>query len=412
MRGTLYIFFVGLIQSPFKPNSKYVLAFQKLIGASFLIQEAHRYQYKTILSRIKDFLNSPILTNREKLVSNCIVYDVNDYSKQNRLDYLKNYNVQYSNSQFVSADSLLVFKSNFHKISVISLLIPVVVVQLVLGLFIKDKSGISSVLQNMLVNSNFLSSIDSKSVSNIVLFSIYDTNSAFLSLCLMRKRLHVTNITSEVPLYKWNKITICNTLHVCSNYQLAELKQIPTLIYDKVELGMPEKSYLVKHLYESKASVNSKQIGFISTGGWVRNKLGHLNQGTDIEKNEAKILYDLNEILIEHSNIQLIIYPHPRELTYFSSIEDLINHYKQFLPRINFQIQPTKQANNELFNETKLAICYLSTIIFERAYFKRASAIVYFKDDIFPVKFEDEYLTIIDSKEKLNQLINKTYLAN
>lgn len=411
MRTVFYVFFVGLVQSLFKLNSKCSLAFKKLIGTSFLIQETHRYQYKTILSRIKDFLNSPILAKNIAIKSNYIVYDVNDYSKQNRLDYLKNYNVIYSNLQFISAESLLGFKTNWHKILMILSIIPIVLVQLLLGLFIKDKSGISSVLQNILITSNFLNILDSKSVSKLFIFSIYDTNSAFLSLSLMRNGFNVVNISSEVPLYKWNKIVICNTLHVCSSYQLAELNHIPTLIYDKVKLGMPEKSYMVKDLYVNEPSPINNQLGFISTGGWVRNKLGHVDQGTNIESNEAQILLDLNEILHNCNSIKLIIYPHPRELTYYSNIEDLTQHYKQFLPNINFEIKQKGTPNNELFDETQLAICYLSTIIFERAYFKRKSAIVYFKDDIFPVDFKDDYLAIINSREELNQLIFNTYQA-
>ncbi len=412
MRRVFGIFFIGLFQSLFNSSTKYALAFRKQIGTSFLIQEAHRYQYKTILSRIKDFLKAPIVANEKKIKSDFIVLDVNNFSKQNRLEYLENYSKTYSNLYFVSTESLMVFRSISHKFLVIISVLPIIIVQLILGLFLKDKSGLSSLLHNCLINSNLLNSIDSSSTPSFFIFSIYDTNSAFLSLCLMNNGFHVTNITSEVPLYKWNKIAICHTLHVCSKYQLAELKHISTLMYNKVELGMPEKSYAVKQLYTNQEGKDTHQLGFISTGGWVRNKLGHINQGTSIEENEAKILADLNEILSTNSFIKLIIYPHPRELTYYSSIEELVKHYNHFLPTTNFEIKQTEKATNELFDETKLSICYLSTIIFERAYFKRASAIVYFKDDIFPVVFEDEYLYMIDSKEKLKQLIIKTYQTN
>ena len=246
-------------------------------------------------------------------------------------------------------------------------------------------------------------------LTEFVMFSAYDTNSAFLSVNLQKCGVHVTTVTSEVPLYKWNTILVTDTLHVCSAYQVEEVKHLPGIIYKTLETGAPEKYFEVKTLYNEPLAPNNK-LGFISTGGWVRKRLGHIDQGIDIEYFERKILMDLNAIIREAKYIKLIIYPHPREANYFKgSREELIAFYRNMLPDIDFDINFSGEPTNKLFDECYLAVCFMSTSIFERLHAKRKSAVAYFKEHIFPVHFVSEYLNFVSNEQELAQLIYKNY---
>ena len=222
--------------------------------------------------------------------------------------------------------------------------------------------------------------------------------------------MFVSAVTSEVPLYKWNKIIVADHLIICSEYQKNELEKFKkTIKYQSYQLAEPEVYYEVKNLYTSEQQY-SNNLGFLSTGGWVRNRLGHINQGIDIELNENTILKDLNDILKTNRHINLIVYPHPREAKYFdNNKQKLFEFYKSKLPDIDFEMNTSEKPSNQLFNETYLSICYMTTIIFERLHSRRKSAIIYFKEEFFPLEFNSNFLSFIKDKKSLNDLIVETY---
>jgi hypothetical protein len=158
------------------------------------------------------------------------------------------------------------------------------------------------------------------------MFGIYDTNSAFLSYCLMKNSSCVHQITSEVPIYKWNKIIVTNELILCSEYQFAEIEAFKqTVVFDTFKLFGPELYYKVSDLYEKPAQKNNK-IAFYSTGGWVRKKLGNIDQGVDIEFFEEKFGDYIDRIEVEekgahygsenHSTKKLVL------KFYFNDVDD------------------------------------------------------------------------------------------
>jgi len=244
----------------------------------------------------------------------------------------------------------------------------------------------------------------------VYMFGIYDTNSAFLSYSLMKNNSYVHQITSEVPIYKWNKILITNELILCSDYQFVEIEAFKkTVLFDTCKLFGPELYYKVADLYQLPAVVNNR-IAFYSTGGSVRNKLGNIDQGFDIEFFEEKILKDIDECLSDFKALELIIYPHPREKVFFNhSIELLYKHYEKFLPNCKFTIKTENILTDEFFNECYLAICFISTVMFERVHAKRQSVFMYHNEKEFPLKHNVDYLHFINSKNELKMIINKCY---
>ena len=404
------IYFFSLINYCFARSNKYGLAITKLCGTSFNIQEKNRYKFKIVLSGIKQIYFAPIKPIPFLCEDKDIIYDLTPQSETTRLNYIKEISVKKTELCFVAGSELASYETRLKKIVFLILSLPIQLSVLVLGIIKRDKSGINSILSNLLIASNLLKICKKSHTKNIILFCIYDTNSVFLTVCLQAINVFVSSVTSEVPLYKWNKIIVTDHLIICSEYQKIELETFKkTIKYKSYQLAEPEVYYEVKNLYTSDQQY-STNLGFLSTGGWVRNRLGHINQGIDIELNENTILKDLNDILKVNSHINLIIYPHPREVKYFdNNHHKLVEFYKSKLPDIDFEINTSQKPSNQLFNETYLSICYMSTIIFERLYSRRKAAIVYFKEDFFPLEFNSNFLSFIKDKKSLNNLIVKTY---
>jgi len=406
-------YFKGMFFYLIRENNSASLSYQKLFNSSFNLPEKYRYSYKSVLSELRKVIcisvNFDITERSETTNKFSIVYDLSDVSKKERINYLRFYGID-NNLVFVASDELVYFNSFGHKVWFLFVTFPIQIQLLILGFFKKDISGLSFVLKNLLITFNFLRYCKHQKIKDVYMFGIYDTNSAFLSYCLMKNSSYVHQITSEVPIYKWNKIIVTNKLILCSEYQFAEIEAFKqTLVFDTFKLFGPELYYKVSDLYEKPAKKNNK-VAFYSTGGWVRKKIGNIDQGVDIEFFEEKILKDIDDCLSEYKDLELIIYPHPREKAFFNfSYKHLYEYYLKFLPNCKFSIKIDDIITNEFFNECYLAICFISTVIFERVHAKRQSVLMYQNEKEFPLKNNVDYLHFINSKEGLNTIIKKCY---
>lgn len=406
-------YFKGMFFYLIGENNSVSLSYQKLFNCSFNLPEKFRYSYKSVLSELRKVIcisvNYDINQQSETNNKSSIVYDLSDVSKKERINYLRFYGID-NNLVFVASDEIVYFNSFGHKVWFLFVTFPIQIQLLILGLFKKDISGLSFVLKNLLITFNFLRFCKCEKIKDVYMFGIYDTNSAFLSYSLMKNNIYVHQITSEVPIYKWNKIIITNELILCSDYQFVEIEAFKkTVVYDTCKLFGPELYYKVSDLYKIPALKN-KKVAFYSTGGWVRKKLGNIDQGVDIVFFEEKILKDIDECLSEYKDLELIIYPHPREKTFFNfSYKYLYEYYLKFLPNCKFSIKIDDIITNEFFNECYLAICFISTVIFERVHAKRESVLMYQNEKEFPLKNNVDYLHFINSKDELNTIIKKCY---
>lgn len=409
LTNILPAYFAGAFGSFFGLKTAPALAFRKLSSTSFESREKDRYAYRSVISGIRRIFNFPVRGQRKTFNSNTLIYDIDPAAGADRTAFLR-YNDVKEPLDVLTADDLLHYDSSTDKLFFILASLPVQLHLLVFGLFKKDRSGLNALLKNLLICRNMLRmNVDFRKL-HFYMFSIYDANSAFLSYCLMEKGTMVSQVTSEVPLYKWNHIILTDELILCSAYQQLELAALKeTLRYKSVKLFSPESFYKIAHLYTQEQPKN-KSVGFYSTGGWVRTKLGHIDQGTDLEKNEAKILSDLDAILKEKKELSLIVYPHPREWDYARKNNmDLFDHYRTLIPSASFRLQEPGVAGNTLFDDTYVAVCYMTTLIFERAHAGRRSVIAYYKEKGFPLAKSSGALMIVGDKSELRQAIATAY---
>lgn len=398
-------YFAGALGNILVPKSVAAIAYRKLRSVSFDVPEKYRYAYKTLLSGMRQLLAFPIRKPAVVRVP-VVIYDVAPDTFDMRREYLRFYGIT-EEMDFLPAQAMQHFVSRADRLAFMFLTIPMQLHVLIIGLFRQERSGLSSILRNCLLARNML--LSGKSIKHLYVFSIYDTNSAFLSSCAMRRGIFVSQITSEVPLYKWNRELVTNELILGIDYQRLEAERFrETMQYDRVVLFGPETYYQIAERYEHGPEKN-KRIGFYSTGGWVRNRLGHLDQGTAMEDSESRLLADLNTILAGRSDIELVVYPHPRERAFCETESGLHQHYRNYLPDISFSIHQGTQPSNTLFDDVYLAVCYMTTLIFERAHAGRKSAIAYFRETDFPLARHFSHLEFTENREELRHLIERTY---
>ena len=261
-------YFKGMFFYVIGETNRASLSYQKLFNSSFNLPEKYRYSYKSVLSELRKVVNIPVKLDRNELTesihNSSIVYDLSDVSKKERIHYLRFYGIE-NELVFVTSQELIYFSSFGHKVWFLFVTISIQIQLLVLGLFKKDISGLSFVLKNILITSNFLRLSKRQKIKDVYMFGIYDTNSAFLSYSLMENNRFVHQITSEVPIYKWNRIIVTNELILCSDYQFTEIEAFKkTVEYDTCKLFGPELYYKVADLYQLPAVKNNK-VAFYST---------------------------------------------------------------------------------------------------------------------------------------------------
>jgi hypothetical protein len=73
----------------FNFKNKYSLAFEKLCNTSFNVKEIDRYHYKTVISGVLMIYRKKSNDIPKELFGNCVIFDLNEASKNHRINYYK-----------------------------------------------------------------------------------------------------------------------------------------------------------------------------------------------------------------------------------------------------------------------------------------------------------------------------------
>ena len=106
----------------------------------------------------------------------------------------------------------------------------------------------------------------------------------------MKNGFIVNKIPSEVPLVFANKVIVANQLSFCFGYQQEEFFYYKdTMFIDSTQQWLPELFFKtpINILKSSSKNIGVVyEIGFFSSGNWLRDKLGDVDLGNDDLKNE------------------------------------------------------------------------------------------------------------------------------
>lgn len=387
----LFIYLKSLLLATFrlKGNKTLYLSGVNLMKRSFRLSQADNKNTFIVLRKFLAVSKKLFLAKKSnlKLTRDAdFIYDVDLPSREIRQKYLQHYTGS-APSNYVSKENLMnelsfpvgIFICIFNSILFIPLFL--------LTFFSKKKAAVSLLFSEVTENAVLLYLVRKFKLKKCYFFSIYEKDANLAACLLMKEKTEVIKIPSEVPFYFFNRTIICDKLIICNAYQYDELKEYKdTLIYRETEFFGPERVTDFYTVYKDKSyTMARKTIGFYSTASWVREKEGHIDQGTSMVENEALLLGYLKKYLTQHPEYKLIIYAHPKEKSEKYLSETKI-HYKELLGDVNFEFAEFSALSAASFFNAELAVAFNSTLVHERLYFGFKTLILPLNHPGFPVR--------------------------
>lgn len=316
--------------------------------------------------------------------SNEAIFDSTSNMKNLRVDYIQYFN-KTNPGFFISKDYLIGYLGFWHLLSIFLLLTIFFIPLLVFSIFSNDKKHYPLFIQELIESINLNILIKKHKIKVLHYFCIYERDANICSYLLIDNDVYVNKIASEVPLYFYNKIVVATQLVCCIPYQLEEFKAYKkTMFVEQTVLWGPESILQVpKRLFLSNKFKNTSithNIGFFSSGNWLRNKLGHIHLDRNEEEYEKLLFLDIKSYC-SNNKLSFIVFLHPLEKKpeYISLTE---SYYKKFNLNPEFDFAPVNQKSIEGFDCINIGIALYSTLMFERLSLG-------FKTLIAPVGYDD-----------------------
>jgi hypothetical protein len=239
------------------------------------------------------------------------------------------------------------------------------------GSFSRNRAAYALLLRESVEWINLLTILKRNKITELYMFCIYEKDSNMLAHLLMKRKIKVNKITSEVPLTFANKIIVADKIILCFNYQKEELKAYKkTMFYTETETWLPEAQGAYLHLYNNKSfEIPQQVIGFYSSAFWLRKKLNHSIADVGSYDAEEEVLKYVSEYLVLNPNLKLVIFTHPYEKKTEELWNDTLTYYKSVLsPQIMTRVEITEKgiSSTHAFNKVNIGISVFSTIMFER----------------------------------------------
>ncbi|MBN8703651.1 MAG: hypothetical protein J0M08_11340 [Bacteroidetes bacterium] len=388
-------------------NSDFEIAGRKLTGRTYFYPEK---AYSNLLLLVSTFFQVAKQLNKttvlEQLANSGIyIYDTNTKSKTQRIEYVEFFSGEKIEGLF-SRNDVFTTQSFFKKLWILlgCFLITIVFLPLtVLSKTLRKKYSLlpleyaSSVALKYLVADN--------KIKKVHFFSAYERDVCINSLLLKKINVYTNIITSEVPLFLWNELLIANSISICFKYQQEEVAFFDkTIKYEKLNYWAPEIYLEIRKIYADNSEKKYKsKLGFYSTAGWLRKKLGHLDNKKD--EFEIKVLDALMEVC-KRNKMPLLIFLHPLEKKH----KEETNAYYSSFNYQNISYADESKSNIELFYQAELVVTFFSAIAFERLFYGHKTLLFPInRYPNFPIKMSPFNSICINDLESLELSISKAF---
>jgi len=240
-----------------------------------------------------------------------------------------------------------------------------------LGLFSRNRAAYALLLKESVEWLNLLTILRRNKITELYMFCIYEKDSNILAHLLMKRKIKVNKITSEVPLTFANKIIVADKIILCFNYQKEELEAYSkTMFFKETETWLPEAQGAYLHLYNNKNfEIPQQTIGFYSSAFWLRKKLNHSIADVGSYDAEEQVLKYLSEYVSKKSDLKLVIFAHPYEKRTDELWKETSAYYNSVLsPGIMDRVEVTQKgiSSTHTFHKVNIGISLFSTVMFER----------------------------------------------
>lgn len=318
--------------------------------------------------------------------SNSVFFDSSPNSKEIRKNYLKQL-IKEDNIGSIYKNELLIFSGILNTLQIVVFSILFLPFIFIFSLFKADKKHLPFLFQEAVECYNLISSFKKNSINNVHYFSIFERDANLCAYLLMKSKIYVNKIPSEVPLFIYNSTIVADKLSFCFAYQKEEFECFKdTMFVNETQDWCPELIFNApQRFFQARKKVESERfsydLGFYSSGNWLRKMLGDAELETNDAENELIIIKKLVEIS-EKNNLNLRVYCHPIEKR---NPEKTMSFYAQFKSS-SFSLAAFNKSSIEEFDEVNIAVSLLSTLMYERIYFGFKTLLVPLGFDGFPLQ--------------------------
>ena len=298
------------------------------------------------------------------------VYDGDDRSASLREAYIQHF-ANEKPKLHISRNNLLYNSPFLFRLKSLLLIALLFVPITVFSLFNSNRSGPAFLLREYLESCRLLNILQIHGITKLHHFCIFERDANISAHILMQSGIVVNKIPSEVPLHFFNKTIVASSLSFCFAYQQEEFLAYHQSMFVKTTqhwapeliLKAPQR-FLMKR--KGELLKNQTNLGFYSSGNWLREKLGDVDLGHNDKENEELLLKMLIQ-LAESKKLSLTIFLHPIEKRLANkALTDA--YYVPLVKSSGIQIGPLNQASIESFDTVNLAVSLYSTLMFERIY--------------------------------------------
>jgi hypothetical protein len=365
--------------------NKYRICYLSFINTELFNFPKKSHQNRFISISILNQIISSLFTSRIKLSFDkssdqvlLITNPIDDKYFINYLGYKKDLNVE-----FVISRSQLLSNSNFAlKVYHIIFSIIYIIVVFPITFFSKKRVYISSFLITLIQFNNLYSILKKNRIKHVYFFESFSNDANVLVLLLKQLNINSTRIPSSNPLKNFYKYVFADKFIFTAPFHREEFDSLKkNWIFQQIEDGpMLDYNEAIK-VIKSKKNNYDYDIGFISSGSWLKNK----HDINLLEKNsfnaEFQLLSIIDELCVKN-NLKLVVLIHPveRKSQYQSEVKDYYSNIK-----CDYQFPSENCSSFEYFNKVNLCVTVSSSATFIRLFANLKSL-------FFPIDIENKYL--------------------
>ncbi|RME51575.1 MAG: hypothetical protein D6795_08130 [Deltaproteobacteria bacterium] len=192
----------------------------------------------------------------------------------------------------------------------------------------------------------------------------------FALLC-RRSGVTLCKVASETPLSFHYPFLVADEFTLSSAYHLEEKEALSGGHFvDRYLFWTPTKIFDVLERYLSGDSLSPPrfEVGFVSSGIWLRRRMGQKEAVPGYFASEEALLEALRDYL-EGRNIRLKIYLHPLERRNPDHYREAVAYYRDFFGDFPVEVGDGETNTREHFEEVDICVAAASTTLIERLFF-------------------------------------------
>ncbi len=233
---------------------------------------------------------------------------------------------------------------------------------------------------------NLLVLMKHRRVERVSYFCIFEKDSNFTGLVLMKSGLYVRKFSSETPLGCHNHAIVGDEIIYCHPYQLDEWKKFQRdMITDRYRLYIPEQTFLHIDQYREHPPAKKGTLAIYTAGGWIRKKRGDVDQGFGYYNASDRFFEYLTAYIKARPDLKVKLFTHPVERTTPERFADARALYEGMWGADRIEYADPNVRTASAFAEAEVGVAVFSSVIWDRLFCGYKSVYAPTDMPVFPV---------------------------